>query len=111
MKGLPMGRSTVYFERRYKESCCDRYNPGLAMPDMFDEERCYQAGAGQVAYFDVPPEYAEEEAGQMRDVADIVAVYPATTAYGRASHGRYRQLVAPYYTASVFPVKKYNKAH
>ena len=47
----------------------------------------------------------------MRDGTDIVAVYPATMDYGRASHGRYRQLVNPYYTVSVFPVKKCNKVH
>ena len=76
--------STVYYERRYKESCADRYYPDECMPDMFDEERAYQTGAGQVAYFDIPPEYAEEEAAQMRDVATLVALYPSTEDYACA---------------------------
>ena len=59
------------------------------MADMFDHQRAYQTCKGAVAYFDVAPEFAEAEALQLRQLADVVGLYPGVRDYACVSGGSY----------------------
>ena len=85
--------NTVYYERRYTTSCCLRLfedeNSSSLIQDFFDQERVYQTCKGAVPYFDIPPDFAEEEASQLRQVADVIGAYPGVRDYACVSGGTY----------------------
>ena len=59
------------------------------MVDKFDEERAYQTSYGRLAYFDIDPSFAEAEALDLQELADIVGLYPGVRDYACVSNGSY----------------------
>jgi hypothetical protein len=59
------------------------------MTDMFDHQRAYQTCKGALAYFDIDPSFAEAEALQLRELADVVGLYPGVRDYACVTGGTY----------------------
>ena len=59
------------------------------MVDKFDQERAYQTAYGRLAYFDIDPAFAEAETQQLRELADVVGLYPGVRDYACVSGGAY----------------------